>query len=127
MAHDGSSAVLSILVVEDEAIIALELADALASAGLRVLGPATTVADGRALAEQERVDAAVLDIMLSDGSVWELADRLQDRGIPYLLTTGLDSRADWPLRHREAPMLAKPSHPGRFVEAVRKMVAAARR
>ena len=59
MAETGS---MRILVVEDEVLIAVMVSDMLAGLGATVVGPATTIEAGLALARSESFDAAVLDI-----------------------------------------------------------------
>lgn len=67
-----------ILVVEDELLTAMALADALARAGHEVLGPAETASAALQLAERSPPDFAFVDIMLADGSKGtELARELQ--------------------------------------------------
>jgi two-component system, response regulator PdtaR len=59
---------MRILVVEDEALIALELIDSLQCEGHEVVGPATTMAEALALCEMGPPELALLDIGLQDGS-----------------------------------------------------------
>lgn len=98
----------SIMVVEDEALIALDLAMTLEEMGADVCGPFGTVA--AALCCCEGVDAAVLDVDLHGELVFPVADRLQASGTPFLFHT---ARADIScLLNRygaDTPVLAKPS------------------
>ncbi len=57
-----------ILIVEDEALIAMTLADGLEGGGHRVMGPASTMAEALALCEAAPPEFAVLDVNLRDGS-----------------------------------------------------------
>ncbi|MFL5335130.1 MAG: response regulator [Geminicoccaceae bacterium] len=59
---------MRILIVEDEALIALELAESLEHDGHEVVGPAATMAEALALCKAEPPELAVLDINLQDGS-----------------------------------------------------------
>ncbi len=59
---------MRILIVEDEALIAVVLADSLEGAGHEVMGPASTMAEALALCEALRPELALLDINLRDGS-----------------------------------------------------------
>ena len=59
---------MRILIVEDEAIIAMVLADSLEDGGHEVVGPAATMAEALALCEAAPPDLAGLDINLGDGS-----------------------------------------------------------
>lgn len=57
-----------VLIVEDEAIVALMLEAELGDAGYSVLGPAVTAREAMQLARTTHVDFALLDIKLQDGS-----------------------------------------------------------
>ncbi|WP_225890078.1 PAS domain-containing protein [Indioceanicola profundi] len=95
-----------VLVVEDGALIAMELENALRGMGCDVVGPALTLADAERLAGNPMLDAAVLDVDMHGCSSLPLARRLRSRGIRVLLCTGYEDvlDADW----GDAPRLAKP-------------------
>ena len=82
-----------ILVVEDEALIAIMVADMLAELGATVIGPAPTIAKGVALAEAETIDAALLDVNVRDERIDPVAEALRKRGIPMVFATGYGARA----------------------------------
>lgn len=78
-----------VLVVEDEYMLAIELRDALQKAGAAVVGPDPTVERAMSrLASGTRIDAAVLDINLSDGQIYPVADALSARNIPFVFVSG---------------------------------------
>ncbi len=77
-----------ILVVEDEALIAMLLEDLLGGLGCKVVGPAANVTQALELAARERPDAAVLDVNLGKEQVFPVADALQKAGIPFVFITG---------------------------------------
>jgi DNA-binding response OmpR family regulator len=77
----------SILVVEDEPLIALDLGDCFRKAGASVL-IAHRLADGLRMAGHPDLSAAVLDFGLSDGEGTALCERLKERGVPFVLHTG---------------------------------------
>ena len=79
-----------ILVVEDEAIVALMVEDILDECGAIVVGSARTIEDGMAIAESAHFDAAVLDVNVRGLRVDPIVEKLTERGIPYLLATGYD-------------------------------------
>jgi CheY-like chemotaxis protein len=98
----------SVLVIEDESLIAMMLEDFLDTLGHDVAGMAETVEQAIARIEQGGVDLAILDIHLRGGEAcWPAADALSDRGIPFVLATG-GYTEDPPARHAGAPVLAKP-------------------
>jgi CheY-like chemotaxis protein len=82
-----------VLVVEDDYVIASDLACALEDFGAEVVGPSGSVADALALvkAEGPRLDGAVLDINLRDERVYPVADALSACGVPFIFTTGYDA------------------------------------
>jgi CheY-like chemotaxis protein len=85
------SAVLSgstVLVVEDEPFIALEVVELLETAGCRVLGPFGRLEEGLEAAEKGNFDLAVLDVKLRGAAVWPLAELLRARGVPFVFLTG---------------------------------------
>jgi CheY-like chemotaxis protein len=110
MAEGGENELIGrrILVVEDEYIIAADLAQSLEDLGASVLGPAGTVADALALvAGEPALDAAVLDINLGSEKVFPVADALQARGVPFVFASGYDV---WmvPSEFADAPRFGKP-------------------
>ncbi|MBO1076002.1 response regulator [Roseomonas marmotae] len=109
-----------ILIVEDEALIAMLVEDALLDAGADVLGPAATVEEALALFASGKPEAAVLDINLAGQLSTPVADRLADSGVPFVVATGYGA-AGLPDRHRGVPVLAKPYDPRELVEALEKL------
>ncbi|MDO9712215.1 PAS domain S-box protein [Paracraurococcus lichenis] len=95
-----------VLVVEDEALLSLEIESALDELGCDVVGPARTLADAVRLAAGERpLSAAVLDVNLGGGDYsFPAVDLLQTRNVPYVLATGYGS-ARW-LEGREHDAVA---------------------
>lgn len=81
----------SILVVDDEPIIAMTMGDWLADLGHQVLGPATDYAGALAFAEQA-LDAAILDVSLGAQTTIAIARRLSDRGVPFAVASGHDAQ-----------------------------------
>ena len=77
----------SILVVEDEPMIVLDIVQGLQSAGARVL-TAHSLEDGLQLATQSELSAAVLDFGLSDGEGTAPCQCLKQRGVPFIIHTG---------------------------------------
>jgi DNA-binding response OmpR family regulator len=96
-----------ILVLEDERLIALMLADWLVELGCETVGPAYTVPQALELIGANSLNAAILDVSLGDHNCTPAADLLQTRGVPFAFATG--RRADEFLgRYPGAPMLSKP-------------------
>ena len=96
-----------ILIVEDEALVAMLLEDMVLALGLEVVGPESQLEHALAIAESEPLDAAVLDINLNGNSSYEVADALRHRGIPYAFATGYGHSGVNPA-HAGVPVLSKP-------------------
>jgi DNA-binding response OmpR family regulator len=77
-----------ILVVEDEALIAVMVEDMLIDMGSDVVGPAATIEAALALARAEAIDAAILDVNVRGERIDPVADALMARGVPVLFATG---------------------------------------
>lgn len=99
-----------LLVVEDEMLVAMELAEALKSEGWEILGPVGTVEEALALITgSSPPDVAVLDINLNGQLVYPVADLLQSRGIPLLFCTGYETPND-DGRYQNCPVVRKPTN-----------------
>ncbi len=96
-----------ILIVEDEALIAIDFSQTLSEAGYTVIGPANSVARALALLEQFGCDAAVLDVNLGAETSENVARQLIKLGTPFVTTSGY-SREQMPEVMRAAPLLGKP-------------------
>lgn len=77
-----------ILVVEDEALIAVMVEDMLTEMGCSVVGPAATIEQALTLARAADVDGAVLDVNVRGERIDPVADELAARGVPMLFATG---------------------------------------
>jgi DNA-binding response OmpR family regulator len=77
-----------VLLVEDEALIALALADDLEGAGYEVAGPFHRCSDSLDWLGRDTPDIAIIDIHLRDGSSAELARVLRERDVPFLVFSG---------------------------------------
>jgi DNA-binding response OmpR family regulator len=77
-----------VLLVEDVALVAMDLQNNLKSAGYAVAGPFDSCASAVAWLETETPHLAVLDTMLKDGSCKDLATELTRRGVPFVIWSG---------------------------------------
>jgi len=116
---------LRVLIVEDEAIIAWDMADSLELCGAEVMGPVGTVKEACALLDAGVPDAAVLDINLKNESVYPLVERLKLRRVPFLFASG-DSRSELPSEYAEHAFLAKPFEFDAFMAALALSICKAR-
>lgn len=113
-----------ILIVEDDALIAMELSERLDEMGYQVLGPAMTLADAEAAAAQgERPDAALLDANLAGQSSVPAGVALAARGVPVAFCTGYDEVKNLPPELKGAMVLTKPVSDEKLAAALKQMLA----
>ena len=96
-----------VLVVEDEALVAMLLETILEDMGCMAVGPAATVDEGLRMAADEAVDAALLDVNVAGRQVFPIAQVLKDRGVPFIFSTGY-GEGGLPDAWRGQPTLQKP-------------------
>lgn len=110
-----------VLVAEDEALLALEVKEALEAAGFEVVGPVSSTEQAIAVLGQGDCDMAVLDIRLEDGSSEPIARLLGERRKPFVVMSG------YPLHHlpevysHSIARFAKPVPPSILVRSLTRM------
>lgn len=104
MFHDTN-----ILVVEDENLIAEDIADWVTAAGGKVIGPARTVAKALELIGTTPVDAAILDVRLEDRDVTPVARLLVSRHVPLIVYSGLGLPDELAAAHPDIELVLKPT------------------
>jgi CheY-like chemotaxis protein len=82
------SASRSILIVEDEPLIAMMLEDFLESLGHAVAGSCDNVDEALAAVDKGGFDVAILDVNLKGENVWPVASRLRQNGVPFVIASG---------------------------------------
>jgi CheY-like chemotaxis protein len=108
-----------VLVVEDQAVVALDLQRTLREAGYRTIGPAASLPAVEALLARGNVDAAIVDA--DAGSLaFAVADRLADAGVPMLFLA--DGAGVLPRRPAGGTVLAKPVAKPRLLEALEELM-----
>lgn len=109
-----------ILVVEDETLIAMELAAILEEAGAEVIGPANSIEQAHTLiaAQSLKVQAALLDINVAGASIESVAEALSGAGVPYAFTTGYGS-AEVTEASPQVPVLRKPFTPTQVLSVLK--------
>jgi CheY-like chemotaxis protein len=98
---------LRVLIVEDEAAISLLLEDMLLDFGCEVIGPAARLTAALDAVQREDLDLAILDVNVAGEPIYPVADALQQRGIPFVFSTGYGS-AGIKDTYRNRPVLQKP-------------------
>lgn len=115
----------SILVAEDEMIVAFDLRDTVEEAGYRVEGPHAGISSAMFAFQKERPDLAILDIQLDDGTVFEFAEKLAEQGVPIIFHSGRHKSEEIAARFPGARTLEKPCPPAEVIEAVNDALEAA--
>jgi CheY-like chemotaxis protein len=113
----------TVLIVEDEWLIAELLQEVLIGAGYQVLGPASRVREALQLLEDSQPDIAVLDVSLRGETSFDLARALAKRSIPFIFMTGHVSN-DLLAEFKGRPLLNKPVDDAKLVSCVAKLLAA---
>jgi DNA-binding NtrC family response regulator len=111
-----------VLIVEDEPLIALDLEQALSTAGAQV-AISGTVDSALEAAEAPAVTAAIIDLRLHGQSVRSVVERLATRDLPFIFYSGhteTPTAASWP----SVPFLVKPLPAGQVVDMLARVVSA---
>lgn len=106
-----------VLLLEDDFLIATMAEGMLSDLGIEVVGPASRIEQATALAETERLDAAVLDINIRGEHSQAVAEALRRRAIPYIFATGYDEQSF--SGETDAPVLQKPYTDDKLAEVLR--------
>ena len=118
MEHPGLKG-RSILVVENELLIAMDIAQALEAAGANAT-MTTTARHAIILADHDGLAGAIMDHGLSDGDSTAVCARLKERGIPYISYSGYD-----PVKGADpdAPYISKPASMNVLLSALEDLLA----
>lgn len=101
----------NILIVEDEAILALDLTFVMEDMGASVIGPCHRLRRALEVLGQEQIDGAILDVDLAGEAVFPLADGLARRHVPIVFHTGRNNSSELISRYKGAGVCAKPTQP----------------
>ncbi len=110
----------SILVIEEETLVALQLEEQLHRAGAKVLG-ARRLREALHMAEHPALSAAVVNLRLGSDSTSRVCRRLSELGIPFVLHTRYDATEalrSWP----DAPVVSKPADSHVIVSSVAELL-----
>ncbi len=98
----------SILVAEDQFLIAMDTEHALLERGAADVRVVPSIRDALRLLAEFRPDVAVLDFSLSDGTAIEVAAALTAMQVPFVFATGYGDTVAIPAQYRHVPILRKP-------------------
>jgi CheY-like chemotaxis protein len=113
----GSISGHRILIIEDEALVAMVFVDMLEEIGCEIVAVASTLDEGLARAREARFDLAVLDFNLGGVTSLPIADMLLEDGRPFLIVTGYGP-AGLPPHLHGTPILTKPISVAEFEKAI---------
>ena len=97
-----------VLIVEDQAFIALDIAFAVKDAGGTVVGPAPSIKRALELLKVHAILGAILDVNLPDGDISPVVDGLLKLNIPMVLQSGVGLPANLESRFPGLIVLIKP-------------------
>ncbi|HEX2101013.1 MAG TPA: response regulator, partial [Candidatus Synoicihabitans sp.] len=106
--HEAGLAGLRILLVEDEAMVAMLIEGMLEDLGCRVAEWATNVGAALEAVDRDEFDGALLDVNLRGEPVYPVAELLAGRRLPFIFVTGYGRTADPLGRFSDAAVLKKP-------------------
>lgn len=113
----------SILILDDEFLVGLALADEFEASGFEVVGPYSNAEDATDSIEEQLPDAAILDFNLGRGETSEeLAQRLKQHGVPFVFLTGYSSLNFDDEQLARVPRLGKPVRPSIILDEARRML-----
>jgi CheY-like chemotaxis protein len=98
---------LRVLVIEDEAMVAMLIEDMLEDMGHDVGAVASRMEDALDIAQTGTFDLAILDVNLDGQPSYPIADILKRRGVPFVFATGYGAKGLTP-EYTGTPTLAKP-------------------
>ncbi|MGL4396806.1 MAG: response regulator [Hyphomicrobium sp.] len=111
----------SILIAEDEPIVAVDLAQQLTKAGYQIVGPAKTAARALDLAQRTRCDAAILDYELCTADGETIVLYLSDKRIPFVFISGHPPAAML-RKYPGTPVITKPAAPDLIITIIRRLL-----
>ncbi len=112
----------TLLIVEDEPLLAMQMSQALETFGWTVVGVAGSIdSASRLLGTLPRPDAAMLDVDLDGTSVFPVARALRRAGIPFIFCTGFED-IGYTREFADCPVVRKPATIFQIVTALRQAV-----
>ena len=96
-----------ILILEDEALIAMDVRETLEREGFEVVGPFDRVMPAMVAVAGMPIDGAILDVAIGHEQAFEVAQALTVANIPFVWATAYP-RTELPPEYRAQPCLQKP-------------------
>ena len=115
---------LRVLIIEDEALVAMLIEDTLDDIGCVVVGVASRLEEAMSKVSSLTFDLAIVDVNLGGAESYPVVEMLARRGTPFILATGYGP-GGIPESLRGAPILAKPFVRDELERALAKALASA--
>jgi DNA-binding NtrC family response regulator len=119
MENDMASGTPSILVVEDEILVALDIEATFLEASWDVVGPVPSVTQALSAIAEKSPDAVCLDMNLNGVPSTPVARVLQERGIPFVVVTGYSANSVSDAAYEGVRIVRKPFTAAELVRAVK--------
>ena len=113
----------SVMIVEDEALIAFSLEDAFGDEGYAITGSFSSCAKALASLGSKLPDVAIVDATLSDGTCLDLARELRRLGVPFLVYSGRNAIDEQAPELEGILWIEKPAPPSEVLRAASKLLA----
>lgn len=107
----------TVLLVEDNAMIALDIEDILMSHGVSTVILARSLAEANTFQDQD-ISLAILDFNLSNETTETLAKALKAKGVPVIFVSGFAERLSMPAGLMDMPIVVKPFTPEDLLAAI---------
>ncbi len=114
---------MKILVVEDEAFVALDIQMGLEDMGVDVVGPCMSLSLCLKTIEEKEFDAAILDVDLNGEKVYEAAERIREKNIPFVFHTGRAHCENLAQRFPQVKVFVKPTPTPKIYDALQALAA----
>lgn len=112
----------TVLLVEDQFIIALDLAETVQDLGYSLDGPYADKAGAFDAISRRLPDAAILDVHIADGEVFPLADALARAGVPIIFHSGHYQTEAMQQRYPGSIACSKPCTPAELLSVLKRVV-----
>ena len=107
----------SVLIVEDECLLAFDLKNTIQKSRGEVIGPAYSLRSGLSLADDPKLSLAILDYQLGPETSLPIAVKLQGLQVPFVFyTASADSQLSevW----AQIPVIEKPASPAMIISTL---------
>lgn len=114
-----------IMIVDDEALVLLDLVLTVESLGFDVFCDSTSIAEAMKYLGDDKPDAALLDIDVGGTPVWPLARALKLRGVPTVFVSANHAHQELKSEFAHCPAIDKPASTGDITQALNEVLRAA--